>query len=108
VREILREEKSLNQIAAEYETHSNVISRWRDQALEGLPGIFNEQTAKDQANKEAAWEQERDELYSEIGKLTTQLSWLKKNLAESLSRSERQDLIDWSITELPVSIQAEL
>jgi len=78
VREILREEKSLNQIAAEYETHSNVISRWRDQVLEALPGIFNEQTAKEQANKEAAWEQEREELYSEIGKLTTQLSWLKK------------------------------
>jgi transposase-like protein len=78
VREILREEKSLNQLATEYETHTNVIARWRDQALAALPGVFNEQTEKEQAKKEAAWEQERDELYAEIGKLTTQLSWLKK------------------------------
>lgn len=37
VREILREEKSLSQIASEYGTHTNVISRWRDQALAALP-----------------------------------------------------------------------
>jgi transposase-like protein len=78
VREILKEEKTLSQIASEYGTHTNVISRWRDQALAGLPGIFNEQSATEQAAKEAAWEKEREELYAEIGKLSTQLAWLKK------------------------------
>ncbi len=78
VKEILREEKTLSQIASEYETHVNVISRWRDQALAGLPAIFSEQSAQEQAAKEAAWEKEREELYAEIGKLTTQLTWLKK------------------------------
>ena len=78
VREILKEEKTLSQIASEYGTHTNVISRWRDQALAALPGIFNEQSATEQAAKEAAWEKEREELYAEIGKLSTQLAWLKK------------------------------
>lgn len=78
VREILREEKTLSQIASEYGTHTNVISRWRDQALAALPGAFNDQAASDQAAKEAAWEKERDELYAEIGKLSTQLAWMKK------------------------------
>ncbi len=78
VKEILKEEKTLSQIASEYETHVNVISRWRDQALAALPGIFIEQSAQEQAAKEAAWEKEREELYAEIGKLTTQLTWLKK------------------------------
>jgi transposase-like protein len=78
VKEILKEEKTLSQIASEYETHTNVISRWRDQAVAALPGIFSEQSAQELATKEAAWEKEREELYAEIGKLSTQLSWLKK------------------------------
>ena len=78
VKEILKEEKTLSQIASAYETHVNVISRWRDQALTALPGIFSEQSAQEQAAKEAAWEKEREELYAEIGRLSTQLSWLKK------------------------------
>ena len=78
VREILREEKTLAQIASEYGIHTNVIARWRDQALAALPGAFNDQKAAGQATKEAAWEQEREELYAEIGKLSTQLAWMKK------------------------------
>jgi len=78
VKEILKEEKTLSQIASEYETHTNVISRWRDQAVAALPSIFSEQSAQELATKEAAWEKEREELYAEIGKLSTQLSWLKK------------------------------
>jgi transposase-like protein len=78
VKEILKEEKTLSQIASEYETPTNVISRWRDQAVAALPGIFSEQSAQDLAAKEAAWEKEREEFYAEIGKLSTQLSWLKK------------------------------
>jgi transposase-like protein len=78
VREILREEKSLSQIASEYGTHTNVISRWRDQALAGLPVLFDDRAAQEKAAKEAQWEQEREELYAEIGRLSTQLGWLKK------------------------------
>ncbi|GHO79189.1 hypothetical protein KSD_69600 [Ktedonobacter sp. SOSP1-85] len=61
--------KTLSQIASEYGTHTNVISRWRDQALAALPGAFNDQAATDQAAKEAAWEKEREELYAEIGRV---------------------------------------
>jgi len=46
MREILREEKSLSQIASEYGTHVNVISRWRDQALSGLPALFDDRQAR--------------------------------------------------------------
>jgi transposase-like protein len=84
VREILKEEKSLSQIASEYATHVNVISRWRDQALAGLPGIFDEKSAQEQVAKEAAWEAEREGLYAEIGKLSTQLAFLKKKCGHLL------------------------
>src|SRR5689334_20719628 len=84
VREVLREEKSLSQIASEYGTHVNVISRWRDQALAGLPALFDDRIAQDQATREAEWEKERERFYAEIGRLSTQLGWLKKKVVDSL------------------------
>ncbi|WP_201394312.1 transposase [Ktedonobacter sp. SOSP1-85] len=66
VKEILREEKSLSQIASEYGTHVNVISRWRDQVLAGFPALFDDRVAQDQAAKEAEWEREREGLYAEM------------------------------------------
>jgi len=78
VREVLREEKSLSQVAAAYGVHPNLVSQWRDQALAGLSGLFSRTKETDWAAKETAHEQEKQELYAEIGRLTTQLSWLKK------------------------------
>ncbi|HZS76622.1 MAG TPA: transposase [Ktedonobacteraceae bacterium] len=78
VKEMLREEKTVGQLAAEYGVHSNMLYRWRDQALAGLPGLFNDQAAQELAQKEAAWQQEREALYAEIGRLTTQLTWVEK------------------------------
>ena len=78
VKEMLREEKTIGQLAAEYEVHSNMLYRWREQMLAGLPGLFNDQTAQELAEKEAEWQQERETLYAEIGRLTTQVTWLEK------------------------------
>ena len=49
-----------------------------------------------------------DGLYAQIGRLTTQNEWLKKNLASELCTSQRRLLVDFEGTELPVSKQAEL
>ncbi len=70
VREVLKEEKHLNQIAAEHEVHRNLLTQWRDQALR--------QAELDQAAKDAAHTQQVHDLYAEIGKLSTHLAWLKK------------------------------
>jgi transposase-like protein len=78
VKEILREEKTVSQISAEYEIHSSQLYKWRDQALAGLPGLFNEQAEKTLAEKEAEWQNEREALYAEIGRLTTEKTWLEK------------------------------
>ena len=78
VMEMLKEEKTVGQLAAEYEVHSNMLYRWRDQVLTGLPSLFSDQAAQELAEKEAEWQQEREALYAEIGRLTTQLRWLEK------------------------------
>jgi len=79
VQEILREERSISQISSEYSVHPTQLRKWRRQALEGLPGLFQqEHTGKDDEIKKLEAEQER--LYAEIGRLTTQLNWLKKKV----------------------------
>ena len=78
VREVLREDKTLSQVAATYGVHPNLVSQWRDQALSGLAGLFSRARETDWAAKEATHEQEKQELYAEIGRLSTQLTWLKK------------------------------
>lgn len=80
VQAVLKEEKTVAQLAAEYQLHPNQIYRWRDIALAGLPSLFADQSAQLQAAQAAAHEREVQELYAEIGKLTTQVNWLKKKL----------------------------
>lgn len=78
VQQLLREERSVNQLASEYDIHPNQLYRWRQIALEGLPSLFSGQAAQEQAARDAAHIQEVHDLYAQIGKLTTQLAWLEK------------------------------
>lgn len=82
VQEMLKEVKTTGQLAAEYGVHPNLLYHWRSVALAGLPGLFSNQTAQAQAAREAAQAQQFEELYAEIGRLTTQLAWLKKKSGE--------------------------
>lgn len=77
--EVLKEESTLSQIASKHGVHPNVVYRWRKQALENLPKLFEDETRKER-DKEAEHERLVNDLYGEIGKLTTQLNWLKKKI----------------------------
>ncbi len=105
VQEILKEEQTLNQLAAEHSVHPNQLKRWKATALEGLPGLFS--TGDQAAQTAAEHEQQVTELYAEIGRLTTELTWLKKKLA-SLPRAERLALLEREQPELPLTTQAAL
>ena len=78
VLEMLKEEKTVTQISSEYGVHSSQLYKWRAQALEGLHTLFDNKKKKAQQSDQ---ERKLNELYSEIGRLYTQLAWLKKNLA---------------------------
>ena len=73
---------SISQIAAEHGIHPNLLRRWHEIALAGLPSLFSDQEAQAQAAREAERQQKEQELYAEIGRLTTQVAWLKKKVGE--------------------------
>ncbi len=84
VLEILREEKSMAQIASEYGVHVNQLRQWRNVAQVYWPRAF-EQDQQELAKVRADYELQMEQLYAEVGRLTTQLEWAKKKsgLAES-------------------------
>ncbi len=106
VQELLREEKTIAQVAAEHGVHPNQLSKWKATALRGLPGLF--EGSADAETLKAAHEAELTGLYAEIGRLTTQVAWLKKNLASRLDRVERLALVERDQPALPLTIQADL
>ena len=78
VQELWKEEKTFAQIAAQYEVHPTQLKHWRAVTLEGLASLFEKQDST--VALQAAHEQQLTDLYAEIGKLTTQVAWLKKKL----------------------------
>lgn len=77
VLEMLKEEKSVSQLASEHGIHANVLSRWKAEAVQNLAQLFVDDR-KGITKMKHDHEQQVNELYAEIGKLTSQLSWLKK------------------------------
>lgn len=78
VLEVLRGEKTLSEIASEYEIHPNQIVTWKKQVLNVLPDILSRKTK----NSEKQEEEMQDELYKQIGELKVENEFLKKNLAK--------------------------
>lgn len=75
VLEILREEKTLSELSVEYGVHPSQLKCWKKEVIENLPQLFDRRNAE--VNKKE-YEKQIQELYAEIGRLTTQLTWLKK------------------------------
>ena len=85
VLEALKEERLMSDIASEYGVHPNVIHRWKKELLEGANKIFNTSKASKTADKEKKQQEETIEnLYTQVGRLTTQLDWLKKKSGDIL------------------------
>jgi putative transposase len=78
VLELLKEEKTLAQLASEHAIHPNMLREWKSAAIRALPSAFEKRDTL--AAAQASHEQQLEELYAEIGRLTTQLAWMKKKL----------------------------
>lgn len=75
--EVLKEEKTLAQLASESGVHVNPLRQWRDTLTAHAAEVFsNDQPALQEL--QAAHEREKTELFATIGQLTTEVNWLKK------------------------------
>jgi len=73
----LKGDKTINEVAAQYEVHPSMVIAWKQQVLAGLPELFLRRSLK----SEAATEAQQAGLYEQIGRLKVELDWLKKKLS---------------------------
>lgn len=77
VLEVLKGEQTLSEIASEYNLHPTLLTRWKAEAVKNMPQVFeNGNKALRQQSKQH--EAQVEELYKQIGRLSTQNEWLKK------------------------------
>jgi putative transposase len=67
-------DKTIAELASEYQVHPNQITQWKKQLFESLPEIFSRRRRNEQQDQEALTAQ----LYQQIGQLKVELDWLKK------------------------------
>jgi len=75
VRAALREDKTLAQLAGEFDVHPNQITEWKRQVLDTLPEVFSRKKKQAQQDNQ----QLIDRLYRQIGELQVDVNWMKKN-----------------------------
>jgi len=72
----LKGDKTINEVAAQYEVHPAMVTRWKQRAMAELPRMFSEKPTNGVA--EAAVRETK--LYEQIGRLKMELEWLKKKV----------------------------
>ena len=106
---VLREEDTVNAIAAEYGISPVMVSRWKKEFVERASEVFAK--GMSEAEKELEKEQQRVErLERKVGQLTYELDWIKKKKRKSQNGEEETgyDVIDRDNPDISVSRQCEL
>lgn len=76
--EALREQRTINEIAAEYQIHPVQVCQWKKELIDGAASVF--ENPKKAKKNLAFQEQQEAVLQQKIGQLTVEIDWLKKKL----------------------------
>ena len=76
----LKGDRTVNELAGQFDVHSTLIHAWKKQLLDGAEAIFSGPARPASASAEAG----RAELFEQIGRLKMELEWLKKKSAALL------------------------
>lgn len=79
VLEILQADKIVNELSSEYGVHVNQLRQWKKTAIDQFPLLFGKDS-RDIDKMKKDYERKIENLYSEIGRLTTQLSEMKRKV----------------------------
>ena len=78
VQEILKEDRTIAQISAEFGVHPTMLHKWKKTVIENMIDLFQSEPKKNMTVINKEHEKQVEQLYSDIGRLTTQLAWIKK------------------------------
>ena len=73
----LKSDRTVNQLASQYDVHPTQIHAWKKQLLDGAEAIFANGARVASADAEAR----EAGLYEQIGRLKMELEWMKKKVA---------------------------
>jgi len=73
--DVMKEQETVAELSSKYEIHRSLLTRWKKEAIEGLPGILS--TAKKKGNDD---QKLIEVLYQKIGQLKVENDWLKKKV----------------------------
>ncbi len=102
--EVIKEQDTIAELASKYEVHRSLLTRWKKEALEGLPTLFS--TARKDKAKSEDTQNLIENLYKQIGQLSVENDWLKKRLKESIA--DRRDLVDKNHPNISITRQCKL
>jgi len=72
--EAIKGQRTINEIASEFEVHPSQVNTWKKQALEGLSEVFDRANPKG----EEALQKEKDKLFQKVGQLQIEVGRLAR------------------------------
>ncbi|RVU80965.1 IS3 family transposase [Leucothrix sargassi] len=82
----IKEQKTINELTAEYGVHATQISNWKKQVLAVIPSAFNTK----QQDNEQAQQAIIDELHRQLGQVISERDWLKKKFLTATLNARKQ------------------
>jgi len=108
VLELLKEEKTLGELATQYKVTPKTIQNWKKEFLANASKAFeSDNNAKENKEKMDKLTEENDALAKALGRTTVERDWAVGKL-KSLDLSDKKDLVDSKLTTLSMTRQTKL